>query len=174
MKTIRKSIFETNSSSTHTIVIDKTAAIKDVNFISFGLDEFGWQFDKFTDIADRAAYLWTYLVYKYEEYDSSTKEYDYTKVYEWRDKLEKVLNDHGIQCEFKDPSSERYFYIDHCSGLTGYFEDMIENDNEKLLKFLLGSETVIFTGNDNDEGKYDDEIVQLALDPNKETWYKGN
>ena len=36
MKTIRKSIFETNSSSTHTIVIDKTATIKDVNFISFG------------------------------------------------------------------------------------------------------------------------------------------
>ena len=51
---------------------------------------------------------------------------------------------------------------------------MIENDNEKLLNFLLGSETVIYTGNDNDEDIYDEEIEQLESDPNKETWYKGN
>lgn len=40
MKTIRSNVFETNSSSTHSIAIPKNCS--ETNYISFHIGEFGW------------------------------------------------------------------------------------------------------------------------------------
>jgi hypothetical protein len=66
MKQIRRLVFETNSSSTHSIVIsagdyvpDKLSVVDGVCEIRTG--EFGWGIDYFTDAATKAAYCLTYL-----------------------------------------------------------------------------------------------------------------
>ena len=57
MKIIRKNVFETNSSSTHSISISKLNDYilpKEINF-TFG--EFGWEFSKYTSSFDKASYF---------------------------------------------------------------------------------------------------------------------
>ena len=44
MKQIRNGVFETNSSSTHSIAIPRSCDKQ--NYISFRIDEFGWGFDE--------------------------------------------------------------------------------------------------------------------------------
>ena len=50
---IRSSVFETNSSSTHSIAIPRSCDKQ--NYISFRIDEFGWSFDE----VDPADYFYT-------------------------------------------------------------------------------------------------------------------
>ena len=65
-------------------------------------------------------------------------------------------------------------YIDHGSELHGLFEDMIDNDPDKLMRYLFGAESTIYTGNDNeDEGQYDNEI-ESAENAGYDVIYKGN
>ena len=170
MKTIRKGIFETNSSSTHALVIDTNGSMNIESPLVFRFGEFGWDFDVYSCPEDRASYLWTYLVYNYYDYDKKS----YEKVYEWRDKLKNVLESEGIECEFEDPETNDTGYIDHGSELQGLFEDMIDNDPDKLMRYLFGAGSTIYTGNDNeDEGQYDDEIERAEND-GYDVIYKGN
>ena len=53
---IRSSVFETNSSSTHSIAISKKPVVAG-KYIRFCIGEFGWA----NGIADTADYLYTYL-----------------------------------------------------------------------------------------------------------------
>lgn len=177
MRTIRKGIFETNSSSTHTLVISNEDTLAKKDFLYFDFDEFGWEFEEYNTPEERASYLWTYFVYMYSDYDSSTHTYDYSKALEWKDKLENILNNNGIKCEFADPYIKDTGYIDHGNELNGFFESMIENDNDKLINYLFGSDSAIYTGNDNCE-KYEcdtfDYKINKAEQKGYEVYYKGN
>ena len=53
MKTIRSNVFETNSSSTHSIAIPKNCEA--TNFISFHVGDFGWGWEE----VDPADYFYT-------------------------------------------------------------------------------------------------------------------
>ena len=53
MKTIRSNVFETNSSSTHSIAIPKNCETN--NFISFHVGDFGWGWEE----VDPADYFYT-------------------------------------------------------------------------------------------------------------------
>lgn len=59
MKQIRKSVFETNSSSVHAIVIhtDETIDLSEVTTVNFSFDEFGWSNDKYYTVQNKADYL---------------------------------------------------------------------------------------------------------------------
>ena len=46
MKQIRNGVFETNSSSIHSIAISKEPVINFLDTIHFRLGEFGWEFDE--------------------------------------------------------------------------------------------------------------------------------
>lgn len=174
MKTIRQGIFETNSSSTHTLVISNIG-LNLQDSLLFGFDDFGWSFEAYDTPSERANYLWTYLVNNHCNYNSSTHEYDYTEVFKWKDKLQEILNDKGIKCEFMDPNEcDDTGYVDHGFELSGYFENMIENDNDMLMNYLFGLESVIYTGNDNtDEEPYINEINK-AEQKGYDIHYKGN
>ena len=51
---------------------------------------------------------------------------------------------------------------------------MIDNDHDKLMRYLFGAESTIYTGNDNeDDGQYDDEI-ERAENAGYDVIYKGN
>ena len=138
MKQIRKNVFETNSSSTHSICISK-APVTIGKYIHFGIGEFGWE----NDCADTADYLYTAIL----EQDNRD---------ELLEKLKVILDDYHIEYEFEEPkywigdSGEKYLdegYIDHSSE-TIDFVDAVLSDNDMLMRYLFG-ESHVYTGNDN-------------------------
>lgn len=113
---IRNSVFETNSSSTHSIVIGngvyvmpkEDGTIKLVNYshdwaddennkptsIYFGSDEFGWEFRRLETIEDRASYLWTAII---KCYCKTIEEADNAKNY-----IQSAFAEVGIETNFKE------------------------------------------------------------------------
>lgn len=177
---IRSSVFETNSSSTHSIAIPKAPVVAG-KYISFGIGEFGWE----NGIADTADYLYTAIL---EQRNHS----------ELLNKLKEILDKHSIEYKFEEPRYEKsvygdyeylaYGYIDHGYEL-GEFLDAVLNNEDLLMRYLFGNSTV-YTGNDNqdcdpsgcniaDEYCWDWDGKHEYLNPyhdsvNYEYFYKGN
>ena len=63
MRQIRNGVFETNSSSTHSIAIPRSC--NNINYISFHIGEFGWEWEE----ANPADYFYTAI------YSTSPKRY---------------------------------------------------------------------------------------------------
>jgi hypothetical protein len=137
---IRSGVFETNSSSTHSIAIPRDC--RPSNYISFNDDEFGWGFSQ----VDPADYFYTAI-----HETSETME-------EIEDKLARlkyILNDYGIEYHFGDTNCEEHNgwlehkgYIDHGYELRDFVNDLLDN-GDKLVRFLSGG--LVFAGNDNSE-----------------------
>ena len=144
---IRNSVFETNSSSTHSIAIPYNC--DETNYISFHIDEFGWGFNK----VDAADYFYTAI------YETSDTE---TEVDEKIKRLKQILDEHGIEYRLPNPRTNiwhsdyddkdyislDYGYIDHGYELKGFVNELLE-DGDKLVRFLSGG--LVFTGNDNSD-----------------------
>ena len=144
---IRSNVFETNSSSTHSICISKKEP-KIGSYVSFNLGRFGWENSE----ADTADYLYTAIMCRS----------DHDKLL---DKLKKILDNYGIMYDFEEPKSNSWswydFYIDHAEEL-GAFINTVLNDEDMLMRLLFNSESVVYTGNDNDFG--DDKMCDIACD----------
>lgn len=147
MRTIRRGVFESNSSSTHSIAIPKNC--DETNYISFHIGEFGWGWEE----ADPADYFYTAI------YETSSTE---KELREKLNQLSNVLESHGISYEL---SPVKYHisiydgvsylclddgYIDHGSELTNFVNELL-NDGDKLVRFL--SRGLVFTGNDNSDAE---------------------
>lgn len=147
---IRCSVFETNSSSTHSIAIPKYSYVPE--YVSFHIGEFGWEWDE----ANAEDYLYTAI------YVTSDTE---VEAEEKIAKLKNILTERGISYNFGrvathvwhdpyDKSGNRdYFYldngyIDHGYELAGFVDELL-NDGDKLVRFI--SEGLVFTGNDNSD-----------------------
>lgn len=142
MKQIRKGVFETNSSSTHSIAIPKEHAKEYPNVIHFGIGEFGWAFTE----EDPADYLYTAILAHYHNPNERAEKLD---------RLKAVLEAHDIRYTMDRPifwdSDVRYLdngYIDHDEDL-GEFLDAVFVDDETLLDFIFYG--LVFTGNDNSD-----------------------
>lgn len=138
MKQIRNNVFETNSSSTHSICISK-APVKHGDFVYFGFGEYGWEDDCVTDTA---SYLYTAIC------SGNDREGAEEKIKELKD----ILDSYGIKYEFEDPewvdgSYCNKGYIDH-SYDTHEFVDAALNSPDLLMRYLFG-DSCIYTGNDN-------------------------
>lgn len=160
MISIRKGVFETNSSSTHSICINKNALdeSKLPKYVYFGLDSFGWQVDT---TYDTASYLWTALCQKY----SGRTDF---KLEEYKNHIYGVLASYGIDSDFKEPKEDCdcFCYVDHAEDLDELIKDLMNSD-DKLMRFLFHGK--VHTGNDNDSIDLPEE------DPNEwEEYYKGN
>lgn len=143
---IRSSVFETNSSSVHSIAIPKNNTYIP-SYLSFYTDEFGWSFDE----VNSASYFYTAI------YETSETE---NEVNEKIEKLKNILNTYGIEGHFKKPKThvwhsdydnKDYYslddgYIDHGYELKDFVEELL-NNGEKLIRFL--NDGLVFTGNDN-------------------------
>ena len=144
---IRSSVFETNSSSTHSIAIPRNCT--SATHVSFCIDEFGWGCEE----ADAANYLYT-AIYMLSESEAEAKE----KI----EKLKNVLNERGISYYFGRVESHvwhdkydntDYFcldngYIDHGYELKDFVDELLNNE-DKLVRFISGG--LVFTGNDNSD-----------------------
>lgn len=160
MKLVRKNTFETNSSSTHAIVIPRKGAfIQDK--IVFQPGEYGWEWDTY----DFHNYLWTAIMQMSEYYDDCSPSVD-----EWKTKIKEVLFPYCKNIVFVEPSKDEYgfsnCYIDHCGELIDLLNRLYEDENLLLDAIMNG---VVYTGNDNSES-------ELIVDVNDDDFYyeKGN
>lgn len=150
---IRENIFETNSSSTHSFTIsnkgdylfDDLPVDKDGDIVLTG-GEFGWQWVKYTNILTKANYCAVFAIIQ-EEYGDS----------HYKDILTEVLLEnstsgatgvkYNINTRYSSEDESDYSYIDHQS-----VDDVrnIFKTKESLKDFIFNTESVLYTGNDNE------------------------
>ena len=181
MKTqIRRGVFETNSSSVHSISIikDDFKGSLPKQFIIDCDGEFGCEVDTFDDSSSKAAYLYQAIVY-YPTLDSKRK-YDANVAKEilqnLMDKFIINLESYGIKVDckyrftkiesnkielgktynyvvFVDENGnepENAGYLDH-GGEAKELVDYVLSSPENTLKFIFDDRCFIETGNDNEE-----------------------
>ena len=142
MITKRNSIFETNSSSVHAIVISKTDKI-DVNSLGVAYipknpnSFFGWEEDTITDISGKLSYLIAAV--------TGLTDND-TKIDPLKTRLE------GLLCELGIEAIEYFGVIDHCT-YTREFVDYVLSNLDTLKRYLFSPNSYIVTGNDNGGSK---------------------
>lgn len=145
---IRHGVFETNSSSTHSLVVDRNG-----DYVGMTPDEngailcypqnFGWTRREFSDPEIKLAYL---LIYIRDWIRDETGKIMHAEV------LRKMVEDHtgatSVRLRTEDEGADDDGYIDHQSvengELEGYFED------PALMKdFVFGRKSTLITDNDN-------------------------
>ena len=172
MKKIRRGMFETNSSSTHTIIITDEPCEPALK-VDFRIGEFGWECDTYYDIDTKASYIYTLACAclgrdVYQDFCD-------------------ILCKYGVDCECSAPAricvskykDEEYTYLDN-----GYVDhdyegrdlvDAIFEDESRLIRFLFSPDSFVVTCNDNME---EDEIEEwedaVEVSYPHETYYKGN
>lgn len=136
---IRKGVFETNSSSTHSICISKEPVKNLPTSVCFTVGEYGWEEDT---VDDTASYLWTAIL------DGPP-----LLVEPRKERLAAALDRLGVKYYFEYPPKNKeygyyeYGYIDHAYECADLVEALLSND-DLLARYLFG-DSVIYTGNDN-------------------------
>lgn len=164
MKQIRQGVFETNSSSTHSICIAKDVKLSIPKNIHFSFGEFGWERDTLSSIQEKASYLYTGMMYINPQ---------------GMDKIIETLQKSGVEVTRVMPiyktsewSGDDYIdnggYVDHAHDLAPFLTAILESE-ERLLSFLFSDLSFIITGNDNDDCD-----VDINVKYPYEEFYKGN
>ena len=147
MKNVRHSVFETNSSSSHSISISKstellgTLQINNDGECIIDCGEFGWECDTHSDSYTKAQYALTWAR------DHNRQQEENLAM------LSKVIrNQTGaakVVLELGEMDNRGYYsngYIDHQSD--GVCAEAFESE-EKLRQFIFNKNSVLETGNDN-------------------------
>lgn len=130
VKNIRRSVFETNSSSTHSISIVGVAPKRTGTTggsLELGFGEYGWEIEDYNDWVSKADYC---------AIDNKNNE-------DRLDLLKKVIEK---QTGIKNISFNFTGYIDHQSAGTS---DDAFNDEETLRNFIFSNSSYLHTDNDN-------------------------
>jgi hypothetical protein len=145
-KLIRKAVFETNSSSTHSLVVSDATdfdsiAPDDNGFIIVPQNDFGWATDTYSDPLSKLSYVMIYLR-DWTDYLDADRKIAYEEM------LIDVVNEHTgafmVQlAETNDPG-----YIDHQS-VESRDLDYLFNDRVAMKNFVFGRNSYVETGNDN-------------------------
>lgn len=173
MRQIRKGIFETNSSSTHSICItaERDSEInipKDTLYFYCG--NFGWEWRTLRSTESKASYLYSSIIEIYSKEEAEEK----------KNMLYKMLGEDGIECDFEKPKYTRYATSEWCDnasvdhGADGELKEFVEAvlcNKRRLYRYLFSPKSFVLTGNDNDDD-YNDETVHV--DYKHEEYYKGN
>lgn len=161
-RVIRKSVFETNSSSVHAIAISREENYSLPKMVYFRFGRYGWEKEIYSDKTSKASYLWTGIC----------SLYDCDKANEAKAWITSVLNKYNILCEFEVWKETFEWkgkavpdidgYIDHSDGLCDFMHDIL-NDENMLLSFLFSDDSFVETGNDNTYD-YPDDYFQVNSD----------
>lgn len=139
-KAIRTNIFETNSSSTHTISISRNFDVANHPFpktLVFHGDEFGWDVEIYDDVYSRCSYLYTAMCSLLNDEELETR----------KNHIKDVLEKYGVVAAFAPFKYCDNGYIDHDEDTWGLLNYVFENENN-LLNYIFG-DTLIYTSNDN-------------------------
>lgn len=153
MKQVRQNVFETNSSSTHSICIAKNQLVEFPEKIIFEGGEFGWEIDTLDTIQEKTSYLYT-------GFYANDRLNDFQKVVS-------LLKLKGIEIDLIEiPKGSYNYYIDHSDELNDFLTMILKNE-ENLMSFLFSPLSFILTGNDNCECD-----VNINVDYDHEAFYK--
>lgn len=166
---VRYVTYETNSSSIHALVIqNKNVSKEDMKYtLTIKHGDYGWEREFYDWPNARVSYMCQALVThkKSQEAEEALKP------------LLKIFDKYGIKYEFEDD----YFkpddwgdldgYIDHVEEVYDFFIDMMHSD-KKVLRFIFGDDSAIYTGNDNDDFEWYEDIDKEHADC--EVYIKGN
>lgn len=138
---VRQGVFETNSSSTHAIIIAREGT-KVFDRVDFRIGKFGWEQEIYGYPEGKASYFYTLACYLYDK--------------DFADEISELLSPYGITCTFsKHPHFSEHGYLDN--GYVDHAEDGEElvrdllSDASLLIDFLFNDESYVETGNDNDD-----------------------
>jgi len=141
MRQIRRSVFETASSSVHSLTIVAGDLVKsDYKDKSFEIfpGEFGWGYDKFTDSHTKASYCYTWLQYVHENRER------------FQEMLVKAIKDHTGAFEVVfSKSTDSYWpegYIDDQS--TDLCTEVFESE-DNIKNFIFNPQSTLIIDNDN-------------------------
>lgn len=155
MKTYRVNVFETNSSSSHSLILSnktledqyrcQTLAPDENGIIRLEGGEFGWEWERFTTAYWKANYLMVYAL-MYERFgDDSIKEM----------LIDVIIEETGakavdILADVNHWDSEFSSYIDHQSydDIRLKYGDVITN-KDVMRSFIFDVRSILVTGNDN-------------------------
>lgn len=156
---IRRSVYETNSSSTHAICIAKDGyELKD--HIDFHTGEYGWECEEYGDLDNKASYLITAILLMDKEYadEKLTRLKDILDEYE----ITYTIPELNVKSYEYGKGKHYYYdigydYIDHAGELMSWLDDLLSNP-DKFFRYLFG-DSFIITGNDNDDGFRDRMLI---------------
>ena len=197
MKTqIRRGVFETNSSSVHSISIikDNFKGSLPKKFVINCNGEFGWEGDTYDDSSSKAAYLYQAIKYYTEKNVNVNDEKE--RIQGLMDKFIGNLESYGIEvvCKYRFTKitsmeigpNENYDYVafvdengnepaddgylDHGSEAKE-FVDYVLSSPENTVKFIFDYRCYIETGNDNEDSCVDNESCNYG---EAITFEKGN
>lgn len=144
MYTIRRSVFETNSSSTHSICVAEDNPLVFPKDLDFDFKEYGWEVAVYDSTYLKASYLYT-AVHNYGEIS-------------YINRIKEVLESVGVTCWFEGTNEESFpeiedgqhtGYIDHGYNLEDFLISLYCSD-QLLLNYLFSPFSFILTSNDND------------------------
>ena len=167
MKKIRKGVFETNSSSVHSICITKNN--KDLlknapKELYFNHGDYGWDKNTYHDMQNKANYLYQAIC--------DICLYSVRDKYSYLNKISKILMKYDIMPIFSDKDVDEdgfdIGYVDHPYELIDWVESLCRSER-KLLRYLFSEESFVITGNDNS-----DHDVSIKVNYKHEEYYKGN
>lgn len=142
---VRSSVFETNSSSIHSICIARGSRLhpkdyESIDHLDISIGDFGWRFKKYDTAAARASYLYTLAC-------------DLDRGEEMKNRIFVLLGDLGIDVDFRNADDEEeywYCHVDHAYEAEEFLNSMFHSDR-LLIDFILCKRSCVFTGNDNEE-----------------------
>ena len=139
MRVVRRDLFETNSSSVHTLCVSKTVNPDKPDKVVFARGRFGWGPEVFNDMSDRLSYLYENLL---GIADESTRN-------SYIDMLKKYLDSIHVEYAFEH-DADRYCGIDHPEDSEGVIQSLFDGDDQTLLdRFMFGKDSCVICDNDN-------------------------
>jgi hypothetical protein len=184
MKLIRNGVFETNSSSAHSLAYknnvlrdynykpcnDLCFAVKELHltkkpkeyemysYMPLYFDEYGWGFDVLSSPAEKLSYLMS-SVYQYKTWGEMYNDSFFRQIVQW-------LTELGIKLEYEYPGDDERIdgYVDHQSY--DVVCKQMFNSKEDLLTYLFNDEITVHIENDNDD------FQEWVEDPKGEIGYQ--
>lgn len=159
MINVRNKIFETNSSSIHSVCISTKEPTRYPKKIVFRQGDYDSTREDLTRMSQRASYLYE-LIMSNNDYDADRLRY----------KLEKFLDSKNIEYQF--PKKHTYGYIGHGPEIHEIARAIIENE-DLLNRFLFSNDSFVQIGHDCDE-KYVSQDLKETSDENYTVFVKNN
>jgi len=152
-KHIRGGVFETNSSSSHSLVLARTDNILDVPFspaimergvVDIQTGEYGWNVETFTHTMDKLSYLYTDAMGGSMDTDTPDPENN--------DKLKMIVDavKEHTGCDVNFVVEDDFYpfgYIDHQS--VGECDEVWDAGVEGVKRFVFNPDSYFMTDNDN-------------------------
>lgn len=170
---IRMKTFETNSSSTHTLVIPRSIEKHNkLKYFKFHTGEYGWGFDSHV-LCD---YLWTAILLMSGDEEYRIKN-GLPTTEEWEEKIKKALSPYFEEVEFEYPTVDSWGWFNNCDiDHQSWYEALqmlkdVWKDEDLLVNAVL--EGTAFTGNDNsspEDNPYREEIENCGNSGNYEVY----